>query len=392
MIRVLSDVLTAADKRQVTLLGLLDMSAAFDCVDHSVLVQRLQKRFSLTGHVLQWLTSFLVDRTQVVAYNSTLSQLQWLHFGVPQGSVHGPLLFNLYTVQISEIVASHGHRLHQYADDCQLYLSVPPTDAVSAVDQLSRCISDVAEWLSSNRLRLNPAKTVAMWLGSKQQLDRVRAHNLPVSSTSVPTVDTARDLGVVLDSGLSMSAHVSAVCRSAYCQLRQLRPVVRSLPVDIRTTLIQAFISSRLDYCNALLYGVTDDQLRRLQAVQNAAARLTTGTRRRDHITPVLRQLHWLPVRQRVEFKLAVFMFKAINGLAPAYLSDECQLVTATGRRQLRSSNVHTFVLQRTTTRFGDRAFAAAGPRLWNSLPSNLRQPDISLGQFRRALKTHLFC
>jgi len=103
-------------------------------------------------------------------------------------------------------------------------------------------------------------------------------------------------------------------------------------------TLVQAFVSSRLDYCNCLLIGL----MRRLQAVQNAAARLITGTRRHDHITPILRQLHWLPVRQRAEFKLAMLVFKSIRGLAQQYLVDDCQLVTASGRRQQRSSNAST--------------------------------------------------
>ena len=98
----------------------------------------------------------------------------------------------------------------------------------------------------------------------------------------------------------TMSAHVNSVCRSAYYQLRQLRPVVRSLSADAARTIVQAFVSSGLDYCNSVMYGVADGLMQRLQAVQNAAVRLVTGTRRRDHITPVLRQLHWLPVRQRV--------------------------------------------------------------------------------------------
>jgi len=103
-------------------------------------------------------------------------------------------------------------------------------------------------------------------------------------------------------------------------------------------TLVQAFVSSRLDYCNCLLIGL----MRRLQAVQNATARLITGTRRRDHITPILRQLHWLPVRKRAEFKLAMLVFKSLRGLAQQYLVDDCQLVTASGRRQQRSSNAST--------------------------------------------------
>jgi len=109
--------------------------------------------------------------------------------------------------------------------------------------------------------------------------------------------------------------------------------------------------------------------MRRLQAVQNAAARLITGTRRRDHITPILRQLHWLPIRQRIEFKLGMLVFKTLHGSAPQYLVDDCQLVTASGRRQLRSSDVTvtTCVIQRTRTRLCDRSFAVAGPRLWES-------------------------
>jgi len=124
---------------------------------------------------------------------------------------------------------------------------------------------------------------------------------------------------------LTISAHVNSVCRSAYYQLCQLRPVVSSLSADAARTIVQAFVSSRLDYCNSLMYGVAYGLMQRLQAVQNAAARLVTGTRMRDHIIPVLRQLHWLPVCQRVNFKLAVLVFKALHGLAPCYLVDDCQ-------------------------------------------------------------------
>jgi len=123
MVRVLSDALTAADTRQVTLLGLLDMPAVFDCTDHSILLQRLKRNFGISGLALQWLTSFLTDRMQQVTYNGTLSKLQRLLYGVPQGSALGPLLFNLYTADIGTIVESHGHK--KYADDCQVYVSVP---------------------------------------------------------------------------------------------------------------------------------------------------------------------------------------------------------------------------------------------------------------------------
>jgi len=140
------------------------------------------------------------------------------------------------------------------------------------------------------------------------------------------------------------------------------------------------------DYCNALLYGVADKR-RRLQSVQNAAARLVSGLRRRDHIRPTLLRLHWLPVRQRVLFKIAVLVCQCVNGLAPSYLADDCQLVSDVRPRQLRSSDSVTCAVRRIRTTYGDRYFAVAGPRVWNSLPTELRQSD-SLGQFKRRLKT----
>jgi len=140
-----------------------------------------------------------------------------------------------------------------------------------------------------------------------------------------------------------------------------------------------------------LLFGVTDSLVQRLQAVQNTAAGLVSGTRRSEHITPVLRQLHWLPVRQHIEFKMAVLVYKALNGLSPQYLADDCQLITTTGRRRLRSSNVPTCDVPRTRTTLGDRSFTAAGPHLWNNLPLYLCDFKLSLFEFRRLLKTHLF-
>jgi len=121
----------------------------------------------------------------------------------------------------------------------------------------------------------------------------------------------------------------------------------------------------------------------------NAAARLITRRGRREHITPVLRELHWLPVRRRVDFKLATFMYKTLHGQIPRYLSGDCQLISDASRR-LRSSDTFTFSVPRTRTRLGDRSFAVAGPQIWNSLPADLRLVD-NYARFRRLLKGHMF-
>jgi len=153
---------------------------------------------------------------------------------------------------------------------------------------------------------------------------------------------------------------------------------------DARAEFYYIVLLLYLDYCNALFSGVTDTLLRRLQSVQNAAARLVTGTRRRDHITPVLRQLHWLSVRQRVDFKTVVLVYKALHDSTAACLVNDCQLVSHAGRRRLRLTDIDTCSVPRTNTLFGDRSFTVGGPRLWNSLPARIRQPDNDSGEFRR--------
>jgi len=241
ILRVLSDALMSADAQKVTLLSLLDLSAAFDCVDHPLLLLRLQRNFGLTDQALRWLTSSLQNTTNCVPYAGLVSATHSVFFSVPQGSVLGPLLFNLYTADIHLLVAAHGLVLHQYADECQIYIATPVNGTSSAVDRLTRCLNDVNAWLSASRLRLNPEKTQILWLGSKHLVSDIAVTQVPVQVLSLTVADSARDLGVVIDSCLTMADHVSAICRSDHFQLRQLRPVARSLTADAAKTIMHAF-------------------------------------------------------------------------------------------------------------------------------------------------------
>jgi len=170
-----------------------------------------------------------------------------------------------------------------------------------------------------------------------------------------------------------------------------MRQAVWSLFEDASKTLVQAFVSCHLDYCNLLFFGISEGLMNRLQSVQNAAARLVTGTRRSDLISPVLRQLHWLLVCLRVDFKVATLVRQSLSGISPPYLTDDCHLVADARERRLRSTASRTCVVTRTYSTFADRAFGAASPGLWNSLLSHLNDADISYSEFRRSLKTFLF-
>jgi len=187
MLCVWSDILTSADVREVTLLGLLDLSAAFDCVDHGILLQRWEVVFVLAGTALGWFCSFLTGRTQQVSYRGCLSSTQYVLFDVPQGSVLGPLRV-LYTAELEQIVARHDQRLYVYADDCQVYLSTSVEDVPLTVSKFAACIANINSWLSACRLRLNAAKTQLLWIGSSQLLARLTAVTSWCSALSSPSL------------------------------------------------------------------------------------------------------------------------------------------------------------------------------------------------------------
>ena len=161
------------------------------------------------------------------------------------------------------------------------------------------------------------------------------------------------------------------------------------LSEDTPQILVHAFLSSKLDNCNSLLYGLPKHLLNRLRLIQNTAPRIVTLSKRFDHITPILFKLHWLPLNYRIHFKIFLLVYKCLNGLAPTYLSELLRYTN--GPRLLRSSSQNFLAVPRTRLKtYGDRAFSAAAPRLWNQLPPELRGVT-SADQFRAQLKSYLF-
>ena len=388
LIKVINDLLLSTDSGSITILLLLDLSAAFDTVNHSILLSRLQS-IGITDSALSWFTSYLTDRSHYISINNHKSNPSPVKHGVPQGSVLGPILFLIYMLPLGHIIRRHGLHFHCYADDTQLYISTK-TITPAILSNLTDCISDIKNWMTRNFLKLNSNKTETIIFGPKASLPTSQNFTLNIDGHTVTPSPSVRNLGIIMDPTLTFKSHINQITKSSFFHLRNISRLRPTLSSSAAETLIHAFISSRLDYCNSILYGLPSTTLQKLQYVQNSAARLLTRTRSRDHITPVLRQLHWLPIQQRIHFKILLNTYKALHNLAPSYLTD--LLLRHSPTRRLRSAD-HNLLTPITKTKYrtvGDRAFAIAAPTLWNSLPLSIRNSD-SLTSFKSQLKTHLF-
>ena len=274
LLKVTSDALIAADQGRLTLLGMLDLSAAFDCVDHSILLSRLETSFGFAGLVLAWMRSYLVGRKQYVRYNGTTSSTTVMKYGVPQGSVLGPLYFIFYTADAFQIAGELGFFIHGYADDLQIYDHCLACDTSQLTNRLTHCIEVIGRWMSSNRLRLNASKTEFIWLGSTRRLARCTFDPIIINGDTIPPSLTVRDLGAYIDSGINFDEHVTRLTRTCFFHIRQLRSIRRSLTIESSHALVRALVLSRLDYCNGLLGGAPKCLLGPLSGVLRAAARL----------------------------------------------------------------------------------------------------------------------
>jgi hypothetical protein len=394
LVRVVNDLLSFVDSGENALLVCLDLSAAFDTIDHALLLGRLSDVVRLSDTVLSWFSSYLSDRFQRVLVNQCFSAETPLLCGVPQGSVLGPVLFSLYTKPLSELISSFSVDHHFFADDSELYSKIPvePNAALAAIQNIEQCCLAIKSWMNTNKLKLNDQKTEALLCGPPQRRESCPRQCIQVGGATIPFASSVKSLGVVLDSDLSFDAHISFVVKTCFFHVRALSKIRNYITRPSANTVAVSLVLSRLDYCNSLLAGLPQTQIKRLQAAQNAAARVVTGSRRSDHITPILRELHWLPVCDRIKHKVLSLTFNAVKDSQPAYMADLVRCYQPS--RALRSADSSLLVVpglrEIKTKRFGQRSFRYFASVAWNELPRDIRE-TTSISSFKSSLKTYLF-
>ena len=384
--KVTNDLLLGADKKTPTVLMFLDLSAAFDTVDHEKLLSILESEIGVKGVALKWFCSFLKGRTQRVKVGDVLSSEVDLDFGVPQGSILGPPLFNIYTRSFpNTMIKVEACSIEGYADDHQIWEQFNVDfQIVSLGENLDDCFQTFEAWMKEFFLKLNPSKTKIMVVAPPGVRKEIVINGTFLSGKCVRFVQSAKNLGVLLDEELSFECQINKVVSSCFSTIRLLSRIKHFFDTEQLKTLVCSLIFSILDYCNVLYYGVNSVLIKKLQRVQNSAARLVCKVNRFDHrhSDDMFFELHWLKIRERIVFKILLIIHKCVNNVAPEELCDLVEFVKSDRTRRLKTP--------RCNGQFGERALSICGPKLWNALPLSLRL-ETCTDDFKKSLKTFLF-
>ena len=389
--RIHNDLVLSICEGKPCLLVLLDLSAAFDTIDHALLLEDLYV-VGVRGEALAFLKSYLLNRFQRVNIDGVMSDPVPLQYGVPQGSLLGPVLFTIYTSSLASLLAAHGVKYHFYADDTQFYIQIE--DVLEVKERMVALISDIRRWMSDRKLKLNDGKTeLIIFHGSNRSFRADDFGNIVVNGCDLAPSASVRNLGVIFDERLNFKQHINMLVKSCNYHMRNIYAIRKFLDRDSVVTLIHSFVLSRVDYCNSIYNHLPRYLLKKLQSIINRAARVVFSLPSRTPTTPYLIELHWLPVTARIEFKLCLLAYKALKFREPRYL---VELLNSRDRDlgvSLRSdSDPHCLYEPRAVGErsFADRCFSYTAPRLYNRLPSEIKELE-TVDAFKKHLKTYFF-
>ena len=381
---VTDNLLKACDKKMASVVLLLDLSAAFDTVDHEKLLTILEVEIGITGVALKWFREFLTNRTQKVKIGDAYSEIAQLLYGVIQGSILGPRLFNIYIRSVYRSVETTKFEIVGFADDHQLIKKfIIQLKVTSLGEDIRNCLDVIGEWMNEHFLCLNQKKTKNLVVAPPSIKEKIIIGGVHLKESCIRFVDSVKNLGVIIDSLLTFDEQVEKLVKQCFIIIRKLFKVKKYLSQQDLQVVVSARVFSKLDYCNSLYYGLPAYTIKKLQRVQNCCARLVL----KKHI-PVntsldntFIELHWLPVRFRIIYKVMIIVHNCVYGKAPADIAGMLN----------KSKSERTLKLQETgsSSRYGDRAFSHVAPKLWNLLPNSIME-TVDQMEFKTKLKTFL--
>ena len=371
------DILSAFDDQLYTISVFLDLSKAFDTVDHNILLKKLD-HYGMRDNVYKWFQSYLSDRQQFVVYKKSKSDKQIISFGMPQGGTMGPLLFILY---VNDLVNSN--RLFNsilFADDTTLYAS--HSNLNTLVHLVNTELNNVHSWMIANKLTLNIDKTKYIIHHRKKKrppdIDAIKIGNVNITE-----VENIKFLGVIVDKELKWNSHILNIKNKISKQCGILYLVRNCFSRDVLKQLYYTLIYPYLTYCHTVWATAGITKINKVELVQKRVIRTITYKRKFDHTHPLFKSLRLLKWEDVNVYFTAVFVYKTINNLNSLQLFN----FRLNERYNLRYSN--DLVIPALASAQSQKSVAYHGVTIWNALPVHIRERP-SLSTFKIALKCHL--
>ena len=403
LVRMTDDIFKETQSDNIVILVLLDLSAAFDTIDHGILLDKLLRDFGICGKALGWFKSYLKNRFFCVKIDKALSDFLCLLFGVPQGSLLGPILFILYIKFLQRIASKYGLSIQLYADDSQLYISFHPSrpsELNDIVESVNKCLAEIKSWMVQNFMKLNESKTQLLIIGKPLVLQKFNlSMEIQFGSTEItPTEckgDKWKSLGVKLDEALNMERQINSVRQKCGWTMNNIRTIGRYLDESTKLMLVKQLIISKLDFCNSLYMNLPNKRLRKLKSILNGCVRFIYNVHdRSEDLLPYYKMAHILSIDERIFFKVCLLSYKVVYGMSPDYLMEIVEIDRSSDTNNTRARPAEDNLLMKlpkmSRLKASNRRFSNYAPVSWNSLPLRLRAiSDVS--SFKKMLKNYLF-
>ena len=370
------------DNKKLSLLTLCDLSKAFDSVSHPILLDKLLK-LNIDPF---WFNDYLKDRTQSVRFNNTISSKKFITYGVPQGSILGPLLFNIYANDISDYIKDCV--IVQYADDTQLLHTGNIDNLQGLIDDAQNTLTQTKKFFNRNGLLLNVKKTQCIFIGSRNHISSIPDDiKICLDESYISPSKCVNNLGLYFDCLMSFEPHINEMSRKVFGILMYLNRIKDNFNKDTRITVVQSLVLSKINYCIKIWGASNKTQLVRVQKLQNFAAKVAIGNaKKHDHATPILNELEWLKIKDQYLFELGTLVFNTVKGNFPSWLF---YFPTYNDIRTINTrQNDHLYV-PRHNTDITRNSHLIMAPKFWNTLPSNITDVN-NISMFKKRLKVFL--
>ena len=403
VIELVDKIVNAVEKNETTVGIFLDLSKAFDTINHDILLYKLE-HYGFRGVALEWFKNYLANRKQFVRYQMHDSDHKTIQCGVPQGSILGPLLFILY---INDIVnATSLMEIILFADDTTLLFSHP--DIASQIDTVNNELQEICNWFQANKLSVNASKTNYMVLGTKYNTTKLidvnhmhttdssydgsgrlekKKINIKLDGVSLNRVSSTKFLGVIIDENLTWKNHIDAISKTISRNTGMLTKLKHFLPENILHSLYCTLILPYINY-GVLIWGNTyATYLDKVLKLQKWAIRTVSNSHYRSHTGPLFNKFNVLNVHDTFKLNLGTFMYKHYSNLLPSVFT--AYFIKHNQTHDYRTRNAQDYSINKTKKVFSDRAVRNCGPTFWNSLSNDIKGCN-NTKQFRNKLKSKL--